>query len=126
MMPDPKLKKLLARVFDDARGGLRAAEGSSAYAELRHDFVFHMTDWLQDLRELNDLYQHPEKAKLDDATIKIIGFLYHVIPHLKAAGRLLLDEIPDAFEDSTPVPVKRNGRKSTRSRKARPARTRKA
>ena len=27
----------------------------------------------------------------------IIGALYHVIPHLNAAGRILLEEIPDAF-----------------------------
>jgi hypothetical protein len=56
-----------------------------------------MTDWLGDLKELNALYTHPEKADLHEATVLIIGFLYHVIPHLNAAGRLLLDHISDPF-----------------------------
>jgi hypothetical protein len=100
MWPSPKLKMLLAKVFDDLREGLRKEERATTYAELRQDFVFHMTDWLNDLSKLYEMYQHPEKVRLDDASLGVMGFLYHVIPHLSAAGRLLLDEIPDAFEDS--------------------------
>lgn len=93
----PQLRELLEKVFDECREGLHAELSAAEYQRQRHDFAFHMTDWLTDLKELNDLYAHPEKADLDEATISIIGILYHVIPHLSAAGRLLLDTIPDAF-----------------------------
>src|SRR5207248_10218441 len=69
-----------------------------ANATAKQDFIFHMTDWLDDLRRLTAIYEHPEKFDRRTAGCDVAGFLYHVIPHLKAAGRLLLDEIPDAFE----------------------------
>jgi hypothetical protein len=95
---------------------LRAELGPEEYQRQRHDFAFHMTDWLTDLKELNELYAHPEKAELDKATISIIGILYHVIPHLNAAGRLLLDTIPDAFAPPQAKPkVKRERKPRTRA-----------
>ncbi|HXG12043.1 MAG TPA: hypothetical protein VNK04_19975 [Gemmataceae bacterium] len=107
MAIDPKLERLLKQVYDGAREGLRKAEDPAAYKKLRYDFVFHMTDWMSDLERLRELYQHPEKADPDEACTFIIGFLYHVIPHLNAAGRLLLDEIPDAFaKPATPKKAK--------------------
>jgi hypothetical protein len=75
------------------------------YERRRHDFVFHMTDWLTDLREYADIVRHPEEYKKDAAAEMIIGFLYHVVPHLNAAGRLLLDEIKDPFADQPAHPV---------------------
>lgn len=92
-----KLESLLGKVFDSCREGLSEELSPADYAERRHDFVFHMTDWLSDLAGYADLVQHPENSKKADATHFLIGFLYHVIPHLNAAGRLLLDEIPDPF-----------------------------
>ena len=32
---------------------------------------------------------------MEKATTFLVGFLYHAVPHLKAAGRLLLDDVPD-------------------------------
>jgi hypothetical protein len=58
-----------------------------------------MTDWLNDLEDLVDLYEHPEKFKKAAAGQFIFGFLVHVLPHLRAACRLLLDEDPDTFAD---------------------------
>lgn len=58
-----------------------------------------MTDWLYNLRSLSDIYEHPDRFDPKTAGREIAGFLIHVIPHLKAAGRLLLDEISDPFEE---------------------------
>jgi hypothetical protein len=93
LFPSPALERLLAAVFDECR----TAKNPVRHAERKRDFVFHMTDWLNDLRDLEELYGKPEKADPESASTFVAGFLYHVIPHLKAAGRLLLDEIPDPF-----------------------------
>jgi hypothetical protein len=90
-------EQLLAKVFDRAQAGLRDEVGSEEYERRRHDFVFHMLDWGSDLSEISALIDDPETMSVKEATTLIIGFLYHVVPHLNAAGRLLLDEIPDAF-----------------------------
>jgi hypothetical protein len=59
-----------------------------------------MTDWMVDLERLADLYQHPDKFDKTEAMSVVMGFLYHAIPHLRAAGRLLLDFEPeDIFKD---------------------------
>jgi hypothetical protein len=54
-----------------------------------------MTDWSKDLGQLAALYKNPEKFTKAEASQVVSGFLYHVIPHLTAAGRLLLDYSPD-------------------------------
>src|SRR5439155_8797625 len=95
MLADPKLRKLLGKVFDLMRGDERKAGDQDAYKTHRLDFVFHMTDWLKDLEELRELYEHPEKNTPEEASTRVIGFLVHVLPHLNAAGRLLLDEVSD-------------------------------
>ncbi len=91
---DSPLGKLLAHIYDD----FHERKSSKSYAQKRRDFVFHMTDWKSDLGKLVNLLLHPEKHDRDAAGVIVAGFLYHAIPHLKAAGRLLLDKIPDAFE----------------------------
>lgn len=91
------IKKLLGEVFDAAREGLRESLDDAAYEEQRREFVFHMTDWLSDLGRLRELLANAEGADKDEACTQVIGFLYHAVPHLNAAGRLLLDEIRDPF-----------------------------
>jgi hypothetical protein len=56
-----------------------------------------MLDWESDLRRMVALVDEPGKVSSKEATTFIIGFLYHVIPHLNAAGNLLLDKVPDPF-----------------------------
>jgi len=102
-----KTKELLSHVFDRLRRGLRKDISPDEYEQKRHDFVFHMTDWEKDLRELTALFERPGQTDLGTACNHVVGFLYHVIPHLNAAGRLLLDEIPDAFSRPPgPTPAK--------------------
>jgi hypothetical protein len=101
---------LLGKVFDEVfervpKRGLRAAE----YAELKHDFVFHMRDIKEDVEKIARLYHHPERRSPEAESVFIIGFLYHVIPHLRAASRILLgEEIRGAFETPSPIERKAN------------------
>ena len=91
-----EVKRLLERVFTRARERRDAQE----YNQLKSDFVFHMTDWHTDLEGLCQLFVNADEQDEDSACEFVIGFLYHVIPHLNAAGKLLLDEIPDPFAES--------------------------
>jgi hypothetical protein len=101
MIKTTTLDLLLNQVFDDARSDLHdeltKKDRIGDYEKLKRDFVFHMTDWMDDLRRLYALEQVPDVWETERATEFLIGFLYHAIPHLNAAGRLLLDEIPDPF-----------------------------
>lgn len=92
------LKSLLASVFDGMNGDARKQQSPEDYDRRRGEFVFHMTDWLNDLQRLNEIYARPDKVKLPVAERELAGFLYHVIPHLNSAGRLLLGEISDPFD----------------------------
>lgn len=60
--------------------------------EYRRDFVFHMTDWLRNLDELNGLYAYPEKHTRDEACAVVYRFFMHAMSHLKAAERILFDQ----------------------------------
>jgi len=97
MQPDPKLLRLLEKVYDSFQEEQRDELPAEEYDRRRFDFAFHMTDWLSDLKGYSKLVEEPGSFKTDDATHFLIGFLYHVVPHLNAAGRLLLDRIPDPF-----------------------------
>ncbi len=95
-LPSKDLRKLLGSIYHR----YQKLDDPKANAIAKRDFIFHMTDWLDDLRRLSAIYEHPSKFDRQTAGDVVAGFLYHVIPHLKAAGRLLLDQIPDAFEDA--------------------------
>jgi hypothetical protein len=101
MTRDPRLIRLLRAAFDQ----LQESPTPALHEERKWEFVFHMTDWAQDLQKLAELYRHPEAFDKAAAQHAVAGFLYHAIPHLKAAGRLLLDEIPDAFEGRTAADI---------------------
>ncbi|MFL5341825.1 MAG: hypothetical protein ACJ8F7_16895 [Gemmataceae bacterium] len=101
------LDDLLVRVFKEfvKRRGLTRKE----YDELKFDFVFHMRDAKEDFENLVQLYKHPEGRNAETELLFIIGFLHHVIPHLRAAGRILMgEEIKGAFEKPGPIEIKAN------------------
>ena len=104
------LRALLETVFDGARDGLREQLSPEEYESIRQDFVFHMLDWGDDLDRLRDVFLHPEKYDENSASQIVIGALYHVIPHLNSAGRLLLDGVEDPFAagDSCRLPSESN------------------
>jgi hypothetical protein len=79
-------------------GDIRDEFGLDRYESLRREFVFHMTDWVDDLDTLAEMFKYPGDHNADGTCIQLIGILYHVIPHLRAAARLLLrEEVPDPF-----------------------------
>lgn len=97
IFPTPELEKLLESVYDR----WHEPKGLPGHAERRQDFVFHMTDWLTDLKDLNRLCDDPENLDPAAADRIVTGFLYHAIPHLKAAGRLFVGNIPDGFAEES-------------------------
>jgi hypothetical protein len=66
---------------------------------MKKDFVFHMTDWQEDLRRLQELVDHPNNFSKEEAANVVAGFLYHATSHIKAAAKLLLDFDPIDFDD---------------------------
>ncbi len=94
--PSPELKRLLARVYNQ----YQKLEDPAANRHSREEFVFHMTDWLNDLDRLWEVYKNPASVSKEVAGDAVFGFLIHVLPHLMAAGRLLLDEIHDTFAET--------------------------
>jgi hypothetical protein len=87
------LEQLLSHTFD----AFRDVDDAADHAKRKADFIFHMTDWMSDLETLAALYKDPNMMDRKAARQFIFGFLVHVIPHLNAAGRLMLDEISDPF-----------------------------
>lgn len=105
MTTNADLIELLNKVFDRVRGKhLPESEDPSHYTEWQRDFSFHLTDWIPDLERLQALFKDPSKFDDETASTVIVAFLTHVLPHLNAAGRILLDEVSDPFR---PLETKR-------------------
>jgi hypothetical protein len=110
MHNNAELKALLIKVY-----GRFHFKNTRNSASERADFVFHMIDWDDDLKKLFQLYRHPSKYSAKDAGRLIAGFLYHVIPHLNAAGRLLLGDVSDPFLKGGTHKKKRKSTKLSRT-----------
>lgn len=91
------IEQALQSVFDGAREGLAEEISPTEYDRRRRDFVFHLRDCKTDFEQLAHFFNHPEKYDEDAASRLLIGALYHIVPHLNNAGKLLLDEIVDPF-----------------------------
>lgn len=89
------IEQLLQDVFDGAGDDTELTPED--FAKRRAEFVFHLRDCKRDFEQMARIFQNPEEFDEDEASRLIIGMLYHVIPHLNRAGRLLLDEINDPF-----------------------------
>src|SRR5262249_982342 len=89
-----RLEQLLAKIYHR----YQRLDGAEKNRKGKQDFLFHMTDWVNDLQELAELYQHPERFDKGKAGEVVSGFLYHAVAHLRAAAKLLLDFDADAFE----------------------------
>ena len=96
-----RLERLLAAVYNE----YQRLDPPAVNAECRRDFVFHMMDWIEDLRQLADLYRHPEQIDRDQAEKIVSGFLIHVTAHVMEAARLMLNYEPGYIFDS-PKPKK--------------------
>jgi hypothetical protein len=103
------LKRLLGEVFDQSR----EIDNPATHAQQRADFVFHMTDWQEDLERLVQLYREPGRFPLEQARDIVAALLYHATGHLIAAARLY-DYVPDPFAardaGRTAAPAAHSGR----------------
>jgi hypothetical protein len=86
---------MLGAVFDS----LQKHEDRKTNLAMKRDFIFHMTDWQDDLERLQQLIERPKSFSKDEASRIVAGFLYHATSHIKAAASLLLDFEPIEFED---------------------------
>jgi hypothetical protein len=94
---------LLASIYNT----YQKLDDAAANKAARSDFVFHMTDWEENLRALAQLYEHPEQFGRADAKRIVAGFLYHATAHVAEAARLLLDYEPgDLFGSPKPKKAK--------------------
>lgn len=90
---DAKLiDEALARVFQN----LEDKAGSMERDQRTRDFVFHMTDWKDDLLALADLYRNPSGASQKTWNSTVEAFLIHALGHLLAAAQLS-DMVIDPF-----------------------------
>ena len=88
-------QNILRSVYDELRD-----RTTPNYESSREDFVFHIMECIDDMNELLRLLDQPKEAGA--AARQMVGFLYHVVPHMNAATKLLLGEIPDPFAE---VPI---------------------
>ena len=85
MAHEIELSRLLATIYNR----FQKLDDPAANAMARRDFVFHMTDWIDDLDELARLYGNPGSFDKKAAGQVVYSFLIHALPHLMAAGVLL-------------------------------------
>lgn len=87
-----KLREAFGNVYDFLQG-----KGDDDFDEkMRQEFIFHMEECFDDFEEIVEVMRDSERVSEETAQ-RVAGFIYHVVPHLRRAGRLLLDEIPDPF-----------------------------
>lgn len=99
--PSAELQRVLRSVYNQYQRLDSAADNDAA----RRDFVFHMTDWINDLEQLAALYADPKKLDKDAAGSVVFSFLIHAVPHLMEAGRLLEGhDIRNPFVDTEAKP----------------------
>jgi hypothetical protein len=107
-----RLEHLLEKLFDSQREEWKEELPWEEFEQRRHDFVFHMTDWTSDLERLAALFNKPDEQDETATFAFMIGFLYHVVPHLDAAANLRLGQIDNPFphfmndqKESPPLPL---------------------
>src|SRR5207244_641563 len=96
------LEAVLRRVFDQ----YQKHDDREINNAMKADFIFHMTDWVDDLNRLQKLINNPGDYSQEQAGDIVACFLLHATSHIKAAASLLLDFDPIDFElphKGTPV-----------------------
>jgi len=73
---------------------MASAKEINNYEADRGKFVFHMTDWQDELSSLIRFFEKPDDYDQDQANRVLQELFYHVLPHLNAAAEIY----DDAFE----------------------------
>lgn len=74
---------------------------SNAYGSEKEqqDIVFHMTDWIDDLKQWVEFCQNPSAMSNNEVEKVLTNFLIHVPNHIAAASKLMLNiPVRDIFE----------------------------
>lgn len=95
-----ELRELFGKVFD----AQWSREDLDNFDELRDKFVFHMTDAIDDVVSLAELYRTCQSCDEDKAGKLVYAFFLHAVPHLTAAGQIY-DCVPETFEEQKGVHV---------------------
>lgn len=66
------------------------------YDSENESFVFHMTDWKDDLKALHSLYETPSEFSREEAHEILQSFLFHSLPHVLAAAQIY-DDAPEIY-----------------------------
>jgi hypothetical protein len=54
-------------------------------------FLFHMTDWRDELATLEQLFNRPDEVSQKDANQILRDLFFHLLPHLNAAAEIYDD-----------------------------------
>lgn len=96
-------EKTLAAIQTALEGVYRPFNQSAGPVSSDHrtrDFVFHMTDWIDNLQQLHQFYEEPERHSDEEWDQAVYGgIISHAIGHLLAASRLIDDDVSDPFAD---------------------------
>lgn len=103
----PKIAAALEKVYRHYHG----QAGPRGKDRRTHDFIFHMTDWYEDLIRLSQIYLNPGKHSQREWNSSVYGFLIHAVGHLLAAA-----EINNTLFDPFEV-MSRNKKKRARRRR---------
>ena len=97
-----ELRELFGRVFDERW----SRDELSNFDELRDKFIFHMTDAIDDVAGLAELYSSCRDCDSQQASDRLYAFFLHAVPHLTAAGQIF-DFIPQTFAEQKGVHANR-------------------
>ncbi len=83
------LERKLLSFFNE----MASAKEINNYESDRGKFVFHMTDWQEELGSLIRLFKNPDDYDQDQANNVLQELFYHVLPHLNAAAEIYDDAV---------------------------------
>ncbi|MGB7208898.1 MAG: hypothetical protein WBD27_09590 [Pyrinomonadaceae bacterium] len=84
-----KIQQRIAKAFQD----------TSQDKSVAHDIGFHMTDWLYNIKDLQEIYSSIDELNDDAIQAFVYKFLSHVPHHLNAARKLSgMGKVEDVFE----------------------------
>ena len=81
------LENKLLEFFKD----MASAKENNNYESDRGKFVFHMTDWQEELGSLLQFFRNPDDYDQVQANHVLQELFYHVLPHLNAAAEIYDD-----------------------------------
>ena len=66
------------------------------YDDDRDSFVFHMTDCINDLKAICNLYNNPSQITTNESKEYLRALFFHALPHLLAAAEIY-DDAPEIY-----------------------------